>query len=168
MRPVDPVMSREGVVVQRIMVVIVLLVACITANVPYALGVSTCQVADATSCERFHFTNGLTGIQHIYAWLKSFRELTRITADRITPEEKVQVGNLGADMQSISFYNWTKSVEGTLHKQNYDICRLEYELALEKLATGKTSQAEVNEKEKRYQEASKDMQDFLSKFHVAD
>lgn len=153
---------------QRIIVVIVLLVVCITANVPYVLGASICQITDATSCERFNFTNGLTGVQNINVWLKSFRELTRITADRITPEEKVHVGNLGADMQSIGFYNWAKSVEGTLHKQNYDICRLEYELALEKLAAGKVSQAEVNEKEKRYQEASKDMQDFLSKFHVAD
>lgn len=160
--------TRKGVTVQKIIVVIVLLVVCITANVPYVFGASTCQVTDAASCERFNFTNALTGIQHINAWLKSFRELTQITADRIAPEEKVQVGNLGADMQSIGFYNWTKSVEGTLHKQNYDICRLEYELALEKLATGKVSQTEVNEKEKRYQEASKDMQEFLSKFHVAD
>lgn len=153
---------------QKIIVVIALLVMCVTANVFYVFGANICHDTDTTSCERFNFTNGLTGVQNINAWLKSFRELTRITADRITPEEKVQVGNLGADMQSIGFYNWTKSVEGTLYKQNYDICRLEYELALEKLATGKVSQAEVHEKEKRYQEARKDMQDFLSKFHVAD
>lgn len=153
---------------QRIIVVMVLLVACITVNVPYVFGAAACQLTNITSCERFNFTNGLIGVQNINNWLKSFRELTQITADRITPEEKQQVNNLGADMQSIGFYNWTKSVEGTLHKQNYDICRLEYELALEKLAAGKVSQLEVRDKEQKYQEASKDMQEFLSKFHVAD
>ena len=71
-------------------------------------------------------------------------------------------------MQSIGFYNWTKSVEGTLHKQNYDISKLEYELALERLAAGKASQAEVTEKERKYQEASSDIQKFLTKFHIAD
>ena len=153
---------------QKIIAAIVLLVVCITANVPYVLGAASYQLADISSCERFNFTNGLTGVENVNNWLKSFRELTLITADRITPEEKHQINNLGADMQSIGFYNWTKAVEGTIRKQNYDICRLEYELALEKLATGKVSQVEIREKEKRYQEANKDMQDFLSKFHVAD
>lgn len=153
---------------RRIIVIITVLVLCLTVTGFYRVGLGAGQVDAAVSSERFNFTNALTGVQNINAWLKSFRELTRITADRITPEERGQVDNLGADMQSIGFYNWTKSVEGTLRKQNYDICRLEYELALEKLATGKVSQAEVSEKEKRYQEASKDMQDFLSKFHIAD
>lgn len=118
--------------------------------------------------ERFTIAGALTGVQNINDWLKSFRDLTAITADKITPEEKQQVGNLGWEIQNIGFYNYLKTVEGTLRKQNYDISKLEYELALERCTVGKVDQAEVAEKERKYQKAGSDMQDFLVKFHVAD
>lgn len=118
--------------------------------------------------DRFNFTNALTGIQYNNDWLKSFRDLTKLTSDKISPEEKQQIGNLGVEMQTLGFYNWPKTVEGTLRKQEYEIRKLEYELALECNASGKVSKAEVAQKEKRYQEAKSDIQNFLARFHVAD
>ncbi|MBP2626107.1 MAG: hypothetical protein H6Q68_818 [Firmicutes bacterium] len=117
---------------------------------------------------RFSLSNALTGVQYINDWLKSFRDLTKLASDRVSPEEKQQIGNLGVEMQALGFYNWPKTVEGTLRKQEYEICKLEYELAIERNATGKVSKEEVAEKEKRYQETKSDIQNFLAKFHVAD
>ncbi len=135
---------------------------------PSPVASSTLQANLATYNERLTLSSALQGVENINDWLKSFQALTNLTANRMTHEEKLQVGNLGADMQTIGFYNWVKSVEGTLYRQNYDISRLEYELALERLAAGKASQAEVTEKEKKYQEARSDIQKFLTKFHIAD
>lgn len=149
-------------------VVMILLALCLTVGLPHITSANTPQFSDTINSERFTFDSALTGVNYINGWLKSFRELTNMTDDRITSEEKIQVGNLGKDIQSLGFYNWAKSVEGTLIKQNYDICKLEYELALERLETGKVNQAEVAEKEKRYQESAKVLQDFLNKFHIAD
>jgi len=118
--------------------------------------------------DRFNFSNALTGIQYNNDWLKSFQILTKFTVDKLSYEEKQQVGNLGVEMQTLGFYNWSKTVEGTLRKQEYELCKLEYELALERKASGKVAAAEVAEKEKKYQKARRQLQEFLEKFHVAD
>lgn len=152
----------------KMKVFIVFLALYLVIGIPYVCGANSLQTTDNISSERFNLSKSLTGMESINGWLKSFKELTKLTADRISPEEKQQVGNLGWEMQNIGFYNWVKSVEGTLHKQNYDIRKLEYELALERCAAGKVSQEEVTEKERKYQEARSDMQNFLEKFHVAD
>ena len=130
----------------------------------HSVGVSSGQIDD----ERFTYSESLKNVQKIDGWLKSFRDLTNLTGGSISPEDKLKVGNLGWEMQNIGFYNVVKSVEGTLRKQNYDIRRLEYALALERQAAGKISQAEVDVKEKEYQEAKDDVRAFLDKFHIAD
>lgn len=147
---------------------ILILAVCLQVGIPCVSGADALRTANNIDNERFALEYALTGVQNINEWLNSFRALTMLTADRTTLEEKQQVGNLEADMQTIGFYNWVKSVEGTLHKQNYDIRKLEYELAQERCAAGKVSQAEVAEKERRYQEAESNLQDFLAKFHIAD
>jgi hypothetical protein len=161
--------SNGGVAMYKITVFVVLMAIYFSVGIPcvYAAA-NSLQAVDNFNNERFTLASALTGVQNINDWLNSFRELTKLTADRISPEEKQQLGNLGWEMQNIGFYNWVKSVEGTLHKQAYDIRKLEYELALERCAAGKVSQAEAVEKERRYQEARNDMQNFLAKFHVAD
>ncbi len=152
----------------RIVVFIVFLALCLPIGIPYVYGANSLQTVDNGASERFTITSALAGLQNISDWLKSFRALTILTADRITHQEKQQVGNLDADMQTLGFYNWVKSVEGTLLKQDCDIRKLEFELSLERLAAGKVSQAELTEKEKKYQEARRDFQEFLIKFHIAD
>ncbi|MBP2664475.1 MAG: hypothetical protein H6Q71_2423 [Firmicutes bacterium] len=151
----------------KIKIFITLLAVCLAVNLPYAYA-DNGQPVDKLENDRFSLADALTGVQYINEWLKSFHELTKLTADRISPEEKQQVGNLGIDMQTIGFYNWVKSVEGTLCKQEYEIRKLEYELALERNASGKVSQAEVDEKEISYQKARITMQNFITKFHIAD
>jgi len=152
---------------KKIKVFIIFTVLCLAVNIPYVYG-SNVQAVDNLDNDRFSLANALTGVQYINDWLKSFRGLTKLTADRVSPEEKQQVGNLGWEVQNLAFYNWVKSVEGTLCKQEYEIRKLEYELALEQNASGKVSQAEVAEKEKSYQEARTNLQSFLTKFHIAD
>lgn len=133
-----------------------------------ALKIINAQSVAGMDKDRFSFANAVTGIQYNNDWLKSFQDLTKLTLARISPEEKQQVGNLGIEIQTLGFYNWPKTVEGTLRKQEYEIRKLEYELALERNASGKVSKAEVVEKEKRYKEAESDMEKFLAMFHVAD
>lgn len=152
---------------QKIKLFIVLILLCFAGNISYASGTSE-QSLSYSDSERFSLSQGVKGVQSIDNWLKSFRELTKLTSDRISPEEKQQVGNLGWEMQNLGFYNWVKSVEGTLYQQEYEIRKLEYELALERNISGKVSHAEVVEKERKYQEASNNMQNFLANFHVAD
>ena len=152
---------------KKIKVFIIFTVLCLAVNIPYVYG-SNVQAVDNLDNDRFSLANALTGVQYINDWLKSFRGLTKLTADRVSPEEKQQVGNLGWEVQNLAFYNWVKSVEGTLCKQEYEIRKLEYELALEQNASGKVSQTEVAEKEKSYQEARNNLQSFLTKFHIAD
>lgn len=145
-----------------------LLLLCLVIGTSTVLGANLLQTNDQSSTERYTLANALTGVQNISDWLKSFRELTELTADRISSAEKQQVGNLGWEIQNLGFYNWVKLMEGTLRKQNYDICKLEYELALERCAAGKINQSNVDEKERKYQEAKEDLQKFLAKVHIAD
>ncbi len=147
--------------------IIVLMVLCIAVTIP-SVYAGKVQSVDNLDNERFSFQSALTGVQSINNWLESFRDLTKLTADRISLAEKEQVGNLDWEMQVLGFYNWPKTVEGTLRKQEYEISKLEYELALERNASGKVSRAEVMEKEKRYQETRKEMERFLANFHIAD
>lgn len=149
---------------KKLKVCIMATVLCMAVNMPYTYG----QSLENFDQERFNTPNALLGVEYITGWLKSFAELTTLTAKQVSLEEKQQIGNLGVEMQTIGFYNWPKVVEGTLRKQEYEIAKLEYELAVERQVAGKVSQGEVNEKEKKYQEASSNIQKFLAKLHIAD
>lgn len=151
----------------KIKISIVLVALCMAVTIPQAYA-GKVQSAVRLDNDRFSFSSALVGVQYINDWLKSFRDLTALSADRISTEEKQQVGNLGWDTQNLAFYNQMKSVEGTLYKQEFEIRKLEYELALERQAVGKVSQKEVAGKEKSYQEAWNSLRNFLAKFHVAD
>lgn len=149
-------------------VVIVYLVLCLTAGISGAVAADSGQTVDTIDKERFAYVRALDGLQRINEWLKSFKTLTALTTDRITPEEKGQVGNTGFEMQSLAFYNLPRIVEGTLRRQNYEISKLEYELALERRAAGKVSQMDVDAKKESFQAARNQLQTFLDKFRVAD
>ncbi len=149
-------------------VVIVYLVLCLSAVISGVLAADSGQTVDTVDKERFAYARALDSLQSINEWLKSFKTLTTLTADRITPEEKQQVGNTGFEMQSLAFYNLPRIVEGTLRRQNYDISKLEYELALERRSAGKVSQMDVEAKKKNWQAAKTELQAFLDKFRVAD
>lgn len=118
--------------------------------------------------ERFTLDKALQGMTHIGGWLKSFQTLNLLAADRITAGERAAVGNLDWETQNLGFHNWSKTVEGTLLRQERDICRLEYELAMERYGAGKGNYNELISKERKNQAAQQQFQDFLTRFHVAD
>lgn len=118
--------------------------------------------------ERFNKTKATEGLKYVNDWLKSFRELTIVTENSLTSNEKEKIGNLGSDTQTLAFYNWPKTIEGTLLKQEYEISRLEYELAVERNLNGKNSLAELKAKEEAYILIKIKMHNFLRKFHIAD
>lgn len=117
---------------------------------------------------RFNTANALLGVEYITGWLKSFTELTTLTTKELSLAEKQQIGNLGPEMQSIGFYNWPKVVAGTLYKQEYEIAKLEYELAVQRQGASKVSPTEVNEKQKKYQDTKHKLENFLAQLHIAD
>ncbi|HWQ62628.1 MAG TPA: hypothetical protein VN521_09970 [Negativicutes bacterium] len=153
---------------RKITLFTIFLALCLLTGTPPVQAAGAAQPADEAVNERLTLPYALQGVDNIDAWLKSFRALTVLTADRITPDERREVGNLAADMQTIGFHNWVKAVEGTLLRQECDLRRLEYELARERQAAGKVGKAEVADKEQKYQEAGKALQDFLAKFRIAD
>ena len=118
--------------------------------------------------ERFRISEATEGLEYVTEWLKSFRALTITTENSLAKSEKEKIGNLGADVQTLGFYNWPKTIEGTLLKQEYEISYLEYQLALERKANGKTNLADVQEKEEKYLLLKIKMLNFLRKFHIAD
>ena len=120
------------------------------------------------SNERFSFENSTIGIKYINEWLKSFRELTIVTENGLDEKQKNKIGNLGADTQTLAFYNWPKTIEGTLLQQEYQISKLEYELALERKSKDKIAAQELQIKEERYLLLAIKLRNFLNGFHVAD
>ncbi|NJP08698.1 MAG: hypothetical protein HC866_03810 [Leptolyngbyaceae cyanobacterium RU_5_1] len=73
-----------------------------------------------------------------------------------------------SDLQDSTFQNWDGSVEGTLKKQNYQIRKLEFELAREQFNDGKISKSTFNQKSRQYQVASQEFKAFLDSSRMAD
>ena len=140
---------------------------CLTLALPQ-LGFASPQTDSPEKAQRFEFSNALTGMDYIQQYLGSFKKLTKLTAGQLSAEEQQQIGNLGWEMQNLGFHNWTQTVEGALRKQNYDIQRLEYELAQERFQSGKITKTALSEKERQFQLARQEWEQFASKVHIAD
>lgn len=100
--------------------------------------------------------------------LGSFRLLTEKAEGKIPPDEMGSVGNTGWEIQYLGFHNWTNTVLGTLLLQDYQIKKLECELAGERLGAGKIEQKEWEEKEDEYLTAKNKFQQFLDSYSIAD
>ena len=140
---------------------------CLTLALPQ-LGGASPQLDSPEKAQRFEFSNALTGVDYIQQYLGSFKKLTKLTAGQLSAEEQQQIGNLGWEIQNLGFHNWPQTVEGTLRKQNYDIQRLEYELAQERFQSGKITKASLSEKERQFQAARQDWEQFIRNVHIAD
>lgn len=55
-----------------------------------------------------------------------------------------------------------------MRKQNYDIQRLEYELAQERFQSGKITKASLSEKERQFQAARQTREQFIRNVRIAD
>jgi hypothetical protein len=115
--------------------------------------------------QRFSFANALSRLQQIDQALDSFRQLT----DKSRNTSAIAaVGNTDPETQTLGFQNWVGSLEGTLRQQDYQVKRLELELAQKQFEDGEISQAVLNEKTQNLQKAKKDFQAFLKSFKIAD
>lgn len=118
--------------------------------------------------ERFSAEEAACRTEQIISALKSFRLLTEKAEGKISKEEMDDVGNTSWEIQYLGFYNWTNTVLGTLLLQEYEIKKLELELAGEKLEAGKIDKKDLEEKEAAYMEARNKFQQFLDSYSIAD
>lgn len=123
---------------------------------------------DDTLNQRFAFENSLTRTQQIKEALESFRQLTATSKAKLGESAVTQIKNTDPETQTLGFHNWVNSVEGTLIKQNYQLKKLEFELAQKQYQDKEITQAELDIKSADYQEAEQKLQTFLKTFTIAD
>lgn len=114
---------------------------------------------EATSCswrQRLTLKNALDYTREVKSWLTKFDELAETLPEEM-PAEKIKKMNLPKWVtHALEFYNATIVIQGTLLRQNYEIKRLEYELAQERAKHQKDGVSEVNEKKKALAQAEAD------------
>lgn len=93
-------------------------------------------------------------------FLKSFSVLTDRVRRQQGPSMLEGVGHTGSEMQTIGFHNIPLVIEGTLLKQAYQIAQTRYELALAHNAEGRTTDRDVAEARRVYEEATRRFQVF--------
>lgn len=118
--------------------------------------------------QRFSFDDSLGRIKQIDGALNSFRSLTEKSKPVLGNKAVSEVGNTGWETQNLGFTNWVGAVEGTLRKQDYQIKKLEYQLAQKQYEDKAISQSILNQKQAAYRKAKKDFQVFVNSFSVAD
>lgn len=121
-----------------------------------------------TLLQRFSFNNSLGTIKQIDGALNSFRTLTEKSKPALGSKAVSKIGNTDWETQNLGFTNWVNSVEGTLRKQDYQIKKLEYELAEKQYKDKSISQSVLNQKLAAYRQAKKDFQAFVNSFSIAD
>lgn len=117
---------------------------------------------------RFSLAGAEERMGQIDGALNSFRSLTEKSRARLSAEDVQQVGNTGWEEQSLGFTNWVGAVRGTLKNQDYQIKKLEYELAVRMYKSGEIKKEELDSKESAYNKARADLQTFIDNFHIAD
>ncbi|MCU0515749.1 MAG: hypothetical protein MUC60_02580 [Oscillatoria sp. Prado101] len=118
--------------------------------------------------QRFSLQNSLSRIQQIKAALESFRRLTATAKAKLGEPALRNAGNTDPETQTLGFTNWVGSVEGTVRQQNYQIKKLEFELAQKQFQDREITQAALDQKAAAYRQAEKDFQAFLKTFRIAD
>ncbi len=118
--------------------------------------------------QRFSLQNSLSRIQQIKGALDSFRRLTATAKAKLGESALRNAGNTDPETQNLGFTNWLGSVEGTLKQQNYQIKKLEFELAQKQYQDREITKAALDQKAAAYRQAEKDFQAFLKTFRIAD
>jgi hypothetical protein len=90
----------------------------------------------------------------------SNKSISNIPSDRANDAPLFELANG-------EFQNWPGSVEGTLKKQNYQIKKLEFELATEQYKDGTINRTAFNQKAVEYELASQEFKGFLNSSKMA-
>lgn len=130
--------------------------------------VSPDEPVEDTLSDRFSLDNSLERLEQIRGALSSFVQLTEKSQPVLGGGAIADIGNTDWEIQHLGFPNWTGAVEGTLRQQEYQIKKLEFELAQKQYEDGEISQAVLNEKEVAYQRAEQDFQAFWNSFRIVD
>ncbi len=126
------------------------------------------ETARQTYDERLSLQNSLSSTKQIGRALGSFAKLTKLARPKLTDAQIRQVGNTDPETQAMGFTNWVGAVEGTLRKQNYEIAKLQLQVAQLQYRSGKLSRAVVQKRQGACAKAQKDFQRFWDAFGIAD
>jgi hypothetical protein len=124
--------------------------------------------AHQTFEQRFSLDQALSSLEIIRASLQSFQKLTEEVQGKVSREKLKEIGNTDWEMQNLGFRNYPKSIEGALRKQDYQIKKLQYQLAEARNKEGMKNSTELLDAKKAYQQAEKDFQEFWKNFRIAD
>jgi len=123
---------------------------------------------DYTLNKRFSFNDVLFRLGQVKSALNSFASLTSAAEGKIAKEELQRIGNVDWETQNIGFPNWLTGIEGALRLQNYEIKKLQYELAFEKSKQGELDANEVAKFRKLFEDEEASFQKFWVSFRVVD
>ena len=130
--------------------------------------ISPDEPVDYTLNQRFSRKNALDRITQISDALSSFQQLT-LKAQPVLGDAAIQeVDNTSQEIQSIAFPNWVGAVEGTIRKQDYQIKKLEFELAQKQYEDGEIDRATLDAKSEHYHLATQEFQTFWESLTVID
>jgi hypothetical protein len=118
--------------------------------------------------ERFSLENSLRATEQIKGALNSFRQLSEKSKVALGKEAVSEVENTDPETQTLGFSNWVGTLEGTLKKQDYQVKKLEFELAQEQYKDGKINKAVLDQKAAQYQKTKREFQAFWNSFRIAD
>lgn len=143
-------------------------------NTLHAISVSPDEPADVTLNQRFTLENSLRAAKQIEGALNSFQQLTEKSRDVVynasteIGNASAEIGNTDSETQTLGFQNWVGTVEGTLKQQDYQIKKLEFELAQQRYKDGKINKTELDQKAAKYQKSKREFLAFWQSFKVAD
>ncbi|MBD2578309.1 hypothetical protein [Oscillatoria sp. FACHB-1406] len=129
---------------------------------PQLSPISPDESVEETLRDRFSFPSALERLTQIKGALSSFIRLTEKSP------ELAGIGNTDWETQHLGFFNWTGAIEGTLRHQDYELKKLELELARKQYEDGEISQTALLEKEQTYQRAEQEFKAFWSSFRLGD
>jgi hypothetical protein len=118
--------------------------------------------------QAFGFDEALHRMSQIREALDSFKALTNKAARSLTKDELSSVGNTEWEIQALGFHNWPNAVEGTLRKQDYQIKKLEFELARLEYKDGRITKEDMDTKKIEYENSRDGLQQFIDGFRYAD
>ncbi len=118
--------------------------------------------------ERFSVENSMRVLPQIKGALNSFHTLTEKSKSALGQKALSEVGNTDWEVQNLGFTNWVTSVEGTIKKQNYQMKKLEFELAKKQYEDKEIVKAVLDQKAVSYQQAKQELQKFWNSFKISD
>jgi hypothetical protein len=123
---------------------------------------------EVTLHQRLSLDQALAAAVAVRGALASFEQLTYEVRGKVPKQRLTEIGNTDPEMQTIGFHNLPGTIEGTLRLQDWNIKRLRWELAAERLKDGRASEAEVRELKAAFDAADEAFRSFWSGFGIGD